>query len=48
MTYLLLMDRWKLSFSEVWAMPQWVVDDMLLVMEAEHLVDEEPEPRRGK
>lgn len=43
MTYLLLMERWKLSYQELVEMPQWAVDDMLLVMDAEHLVDQEPD-----
>jgi hypothetical protein len=46
MTYLLLMERWKLTFKELCATPQWVIDDMILVMEAEHQVDEEPDAKR--
>jgi len=46
MIYLLLMERWKLSFQELCATPQWVIEDMLLVMEAEHLVEEEPDVKR--
>jgi hypothetical protein len=47
MTYLILMDRWKLSYSEVVSLPQHVVEDMILVMEAEHRVEQEPDIKRG-
>lgn len=40
------MDRWNSSFPELIATPQWAIDDMLLVMEAEHLVEQEVEPKK--
>lgn len=47
MTYLLLWERWKFrSYEDLINTPQWVIDDMILVMEAEHQVDEEEEPKR--
>ena len=41
MTYLLLMERWKMTYEELCETPQWVIDDMLLVMEAEQKVEAE-------
>jgi len=46
MTYLLLMERWHLTFDQLCNTPQWVVDDMILVMNAEHDVDAEEDPKR--
>jgi len=42
MRYLLLWERWNFtSYAELASTPQWVVDDMMLVMEAEARVEEE-------
>ena len=35
------MERWDLSYEQLAATPQWVVEDMALVMEAEQRVEEE-------
>ncbi len=47
MSYLLLWDRWKFeSYEALCATPQWVIDDMMLVMEVEARVSKEPDARK--
>lgn len=42
MQYLLLWERWNFkSYDDFIETPQWVIDDMMLVMEAESRVEEE-------
>lgn len=46
MSYLLYMERWHLTYEQLCNTPQSIIDDMTLVMEAEHKVEQEPNARK--
>ncbi len=49
LVYLLILERWKMSYQDLMDTPQEIVQDMMLVMEAEHRVeDDKPTSSRKK
>jgi len=48
MVYLLVMERWNIGYKELMETPQWVVDHMMMVMDAEGRVEKEREQPKGR